>query len=406
MATYHFPTSPGVEFQEFLRKSEAIRDERLAQAIPPECFERKVGRGILGFAVSYALYAGAIVGVALAPHWLLYLPLWLVAGLGGWGLHCIAHDCGHNSFSPWRKFNHAVGHVALLPLAYPFHAWRHVHNLHHSHTNNLELDTDWRPLPAAVYDRMSRLDRIVYAGTRTWAYWGGTINYWRVSAFRPGFFPKKEMRRDVRRSIAFVVAVAAVYLPVLVHLTGVRGFLLYFLAPWVATHAWFSATTLMHHSASDVPYLTSEHWTPNAGRLLVTTDYVYPRWLLFLTHNISIHTPHHVAPIVPFYNLPKAEAALRRAYPGMVRVKPFRFRHLWRVLRHCHFYSTESGFYEDFGRAPVAPSLDPTAPEALGQGAAASPGTAGSTGSPGDGSPAPGATAEPSGSRAPVGVSA
>ena len=95
---------------------------------------------------------------------------------------------------------------------------------------------------------------------------GGTINYWVESGFRPGFYPKAGQRREVRRSIMFVAAVAVPYFAALVYFTGVPGLLLYFVAPWIATHAWFSATTLMHHSSSDVPYLTAEYWTRNASR--------------------------------------------------------------------------------------------------------------------------------------------
>ncbi|MFF4528917.1 fatty acid desaturase [Streptomyces sp. NPDC001407] len=364
MAAYNFPSDPGEPFKDFLRKSEQLQGERLASAIPRDYFEPRVARGLLGFAVSWALYIGALVGVAYAPHWLLYIPLWVVAGLGGWGLHCIAHDCGHGSFSRSRRFNFAVGHVSLLPLIYPFHAWRHVHNLHHSHTNNLELDTDWRPVPAALYDRMPFREKVIYHGTRTWAFWGGTINYWRESGFRPSFFPKREARRDVRRSIVFVLAVCVLYFTPLVYFTGVEGLFLYFVAPWLATHAWFSATTLMHHSSSDVPYLTNEHWTRNASRLLVTTDYVYPKWLLFLTHNISIHTAHHVAPVVPYYNLRKAQAALKEAYPGMVREERVRVGQLARIVRRLHFYDTESGFYTDFSRTKIAPVDAPPAVKA------------------------------------------
>lgn len=363
MPAYGFPTAPDDNFVDFLRKSEQIEGERLAAAIPREYFQPRVWRGLLGFAVSWVVYVGAIVSIAFTPNWGLWIPLWIVAGLGGWGLHCIAHDCGHGSFSRSRKLNFAIGHVALLPLIYPFHAWRHVHNMHHSHTNNLELDTDWRPIPAELYKRMPLWEKVIYHGTRTWAFWGGTINYWRVSGFRPSFFPKKEMRRDVRRSIVFVAVVGVLYFPPLVYFTGVRGLLLYFVGPWFATHAWFSLTTLMHHSSSDVPYLTEEHWTRNASRLLVTTDYVYPRWLLFLTHNISIHTPHHVAPVIPFYNLPKAQAALKDRYPGMVRERRLRWRHMWGILRRLHFYDTGSGFYADFHEQKVDPVTGrPTGP--------------------------------------------
>ena len=134
--------------------------------------------------------------------------------------------------------------------------------------------------------------------------------------------------------------------------------LLFFVGPWLATHAWFSATTLMHHSASDVPYLTSEHWTKNAGRLLLTTDHLYPRWLLFLTHNISVHTAHHVAPPIPFYNLLKAQAALKKTYPDMIRERELRLRYLSGILRRLHFYDPESGYYTDFSRVRIAPELD------------------------------------------------
>jgi acyl-lipid omega-6 desaturase (Delta-12 desaturase) len=358
MAINSFPTAPGRQFEDFLRKSDQIKDERLAAAIPREYFTPRVRRGLLGFAASWVLYIGAIVAMAYSPYWLLDVPLLFVAGLGGWGLHCIGHECGHGSFSRSRRLNSVIGHVSLLPLVYPFHAWRHVHNLHHQYTNNLELDTDWKPMPAEMYDRMPLLKKLVYRSSRTWAFWGGTINYWRVSGFRPSFFPKKEMRRDVRRSICVVAAVCAVYFPPLVYFTGIKGLLLYFVLPWIFTHAWFSTTTLMQHSASDVPYLTSEHWTKNAGRLLLTTDYRYPGWLLFLTHNISVHTAHHVAPPVPFYNLPKAQEALKAAYPGMIREREINVRYLWHIVRRLHLYDTESGFYADFERLPVVPGTE------------------------------------------------
>lgn len=341
------PLSPGPEFSEFLRKSKVLEGVRLAEVIPKSYFKPQVWRGLLGFFISYGLYIGAIIGVAYIPIWWLSIPLYVISGLGGWGLHCIAHDCGHNSFSQNRKLNIFIGHLSLLPLLYPFYSWKHVHNLHHLHTNNLELDTDWRPVPYYMYKRMPAIKRFVYIGTRTWMFWAGTINYWLASGFRPGFFPKKEMRRDVRRSIVFVVLASIIYFPMLIYFTGITGFIKFFLVPWIAIHIWFSITTFMHHTSPDIPFLTTEHWTQNASRLLVTTDYRYPKWLLFLTHNISIHTAHHVAPVVPFYNLQKAQAALKKAYPGMIREKPFRFYDLLLILRKAHFYDPVSGYYLD-----------------------------------------------------------
>jgi omega-6 fatty acid desaturase (delta-12 desaturase) len=116
-------------------------------------------------------------------------------------------------------------------------------------------------------------------------------------------------------------------------------------APWLAIHTWFSITTLMHHSSEDIPFLPAQYWTRNASKLLVTTDFMYPRWLLFLTHNISLHTAHHVSTAVPFYNLGKAQAALTQAYPDMVRVEKASVPKLWSILRNCRFYDPITGLY-------------------------------------------------------------
>ena len=348
-------TDPDPRFTEFIEKSNALDGAKLAAAIPKEYVQPSLARGILGLAASLSVYVGAIVAMAVLDRWYLVVPLAILAGLGGWGLHCIAHECGHGSFSRNRRLNFVIGHLTLVHLLYPFHAWRHVHNLHHAHTNSLELDTDWAPIPESVYHRMALRDRIIYISVRTWAVWGGTIHHWLQSGLRPSYFPKREMRRDARRSLVFVAVVGGAYLATLTYLTGWQGLLLYFVAPWFATHVWFSITTLMHHSAEDIPYLTSEHWTRNASKLLVTTDFVYPRWLLFLTHNISLHTAHHVSPAVPFYHLGKAQAALLQAYPEMMRVEKASARKLWNILRNCRFYDPVSGLYSTRPMRRVVP---------------------------------------------------
>jgi len=57
------------------------------------------------------------------------------------GFFC-AHDCGHRSFAKQRWVNDLVGHLFMLPLIYPFHSWRILHN---THTNKLDVDNAWQP---------------------------------------------------------------------------------------------------------------------------------------------------------------------------------------------------------------------------------------------------------------------
>ena len=50
-------------------------------------------------------------------------------------------------------------------------------------------------------------------------------------------------------------------------------------------------------------------------------------------------------PPCPYYNLRKAQAALRREYPEMVRVEKVSARKLWNIVRKCRFYDPISGMY-------------------------------------------------------------
>ena len=254
--------------------------------------------------------------MAVLDRWYLVAPLVLIAGLGGWGLHCIGHDCGHGSFSRNRRLNFVIGHLSLLPLLYPFHAWRHVHNLHHAHTNSLELDTDWRPISEAVYRRMPLRDRIVYVSMRTWAVWAGSINYWVQSAFRPSYFPKKEMRRDVRRSIWFVVVVGGAYLTI--------AHLLHRLARTAALlrSALVCDPRLVQYHHTDAPQLRGH---PVSARTVldpqcqqVTGDHG-----LRIPAVAVVPHPQHLAahrtprfPAVPFYNLAQGSSRAEAGLPG------------------------------------------------------------------------------------------
>lgn len=352
------PSRPDANFVRVVNLLEKVENEKITTTIPKELYEPRLGRSMFGFLASYALYGLAVGAVAVAPHWLLWIPLWIAAGLGGWGLHCIAHDCGHGSFARSKRINNIVGHLSLLPMVYPFHAWRHVHNMHHGSTNNIETDTDWRPIDIGTYRRMPFLDRVNYFTNRTILFWFGTGAYMAKSAFSPKFFPQASARAEVRRSMLFTLAVCGAYIGALIWFTGFVGVLKYFVAPWLAMHVWFSITTLMHHTAEDLPFLTRAHWKRKGSRLM-TIDYLYPKWLLFFTHHISIHTAHHVAPGIPSYNLVEATGKIKEAFPGYIQERKFTWGQVWRIVTRCHFYDPETGYYHSVFSAPRETAAPP-----------------------------------------------
>ena len=309
----HHPRDPDRRFVEFVEKSAAIEGEKLLAAIPREYMKPSVAtRSSPAWPSARSLYCRSHRRHGVLDQWYLVVPLVRLPDSAAGDCTASAHDCGHGSFSRNRRLNFLVGHVALLPLLYPFHAWRHVHNWHHAHTNSLELDNDWRPISEEVYRRMPLRHRILYVSMRTWAVWAGSINYWVQSVYDHRISRRRRRAAKCGGRLVWVATAGGAYLAALTYLVGWQGLLLCFVAPWFAIHAWFSITTLMHHSSEDIPFLPAQYWSRNASKLLVTTDFVYPRWLLFLTHNISLHTAHHVSTAVPFYHLRKAQAALKR----------------------------------------------------------------------------------------------
>lgn len=344
MAVIQTPVNPSTEFNQFLDDIEIVRNEKLNQAIPKELFKINVFRGMVGYTASLTLYLTIIWGLANATHWAYYVPLWLTGGLAAWGMFVIGHDCGHNSFSKSSRFNTVFGHIALMPILFPFYGWKHLHNQHHASANNIELDVDWKPITRAQYQKLPLWQRTLYISTRTWFWWVGTIRY-QVHAFKPSMFITKKARTEVAISSIIVFVIGIAMLSVLTYYTGFSGLFVYFIGPWLCMHFWFSTVTFMQHSSEDIPYLTSKYWNPNASRLLLVTDFNYPTVIQFFMHNITVHAAHHVAPILPYYNLPKAREALSTKYPGMLRQRPFTIKALWSILRKCHFYDSDKGFY-------------------------------------------------------------
>lgn len=334
--------------QAFTSRTEGISTADLLRAIPADCFEPRLGRSLLAVATSVAIAGLAYAALVLNPFWWLLPPLWLVAGTTCWGFYVIGHECGHGSFSRHRRLNYLVGHLMLTPLLYPFHSWRLLHNHHHANTNIIENDTDWRPLPAAVFRLLPWRPRNIYRLHRTVFWWAGSLNQLVTRAFNVSRFPPGQSRSQVRFSILMVVLFAATFFPALVHLTGFWGLVKYWLIPWLIVYGWFSTITLTHHTHPDIPYLNKARWSPVMARMSMTIYCRYPRWAEFLGHDITVHIPHHVAPAIPFYNLRRAHAALRDRWPSLVTEIPFSWRYLFSLLSTCHLNDVKTGFYLPF----------------------------------------------------------
>jgi omega-6 fatty acid desaturase (delta-12 desaturase) len=125
------------------------------RAIPKHCFERSaatglyyVARDVVSLAVTFYLFNRFLTpeNVPSAP---LRAVLWFfytfVQGLFGTGLWVLAHECGHQSFSPSKVLNDTVGFLCHTSLLVPYFSWKISHGKHHKATGHMERDMVFVP---------------------------------------------------------------------------------------------------------------------------------------------------------------------------------------------------------------------------------------------------------------------
>lgn len=138
---------------EFQIPDYTIKDIR--EAIPKHCFERSAATGLMYVARDVALLAGTFIlfnkfcTPENVPSYPVRTAFWagytFLQGLFGTGLWVLAHECGHQSFSPSKTVNDTVGWFCHSALLVPYFSWKISHGKHHKATGNMERDMVFVP---------------------------------------------------------------------------------------------------------------------------------------------------------------------------------------------------------------------------------------------------------------------
>ena len=125
----------------------------ILEAIPAECYKRSAFKGFcfvardLTLIVLIGCAAHHIIPILSTPFlrflgWMVY---GFVQGLVGTGVWVLAHECGHQAFSPWRKLNDSVGWALHSFLLVPYFSWQITHGKHHKSTGHMTKDMVFVP---------------------------------------------------------------------------------------------------------------------------------------------------------------------------------------------------------------------------------------------------------------------
>lgn len=135
--------------------------KQIRDAIPVHCFERSGLRGLAYVARDMACIAATFylfhnyVTVESVPFTPVRFGLWagytFVQGLFGTGLWVLAHECGHQSFSPSKTLNDTVGWILHSSLLVPYFSWKISHGKHHKATGHMERDMVFVPKTRVQY---------------------------------------------------------------------------------------------------------------------------------------------------------------------------------------------------------------------------------------------------------------
>ncbi len=240
---------------------------------------------------------------------LLSIPLFIINAFFLVRIFIIQHDCGHQSFFKSKRLNNIVGIICSVFSVIPYKYWKKVHNFHHGHNGQLELDTrsigDIPTMTLNEYINASWVRKLKYRIFRIpiITFVASPIYYFLVPCRYPttdfdkwGKYMKMVLKDNFWIALSYIVVGTLVGWPMflliqltLVTLFGIVAF-------------WFFYVQHQHE-------FSYKHWKDNWDYLLSairgSSYYKLPRMFHWLTGNIGYHHIHHLSSIIPNYNLPK-----------------------------------------------------------------------------------------------------
>jgi acyl-lipid omega-6 desaturase (Delta-12 desaturase) len=312
------------------------------KSLPPECFQKNRRKAWSAVAISVVAVMVGYVAIAFSPWYLLPFA-WFYTGTALTGFFVIGHDCGHRSFAKRRWVNDWVGHIMMLPLIYPFHSWRLLHDHHHLHTNKQGVDNAWHPWYVEDYNAENSVVKAFYQALRGKLWWMASIAHWIGIHFDLNNYASRD-RKKAAFSNALVIGFAALLFPTLIATLGVWGLVKFWLLPWLGYHFWMSTFTLVHHTAPDIQFRPGETWDAFESQLAGTVHCDYPAWVERLCHDINVHVPHHISVAIPSYNLRLAHQSIKQTWGSKVIERKFNWQLMKTIVEHCHLYHPEKAY--------------------------------------------------------------
>lgn len=293
----------------------------IKRVIPAHCFKPSLYRSVYyvlrDIVFISTLYYGAYLTYDTPWH-PIYLPFfWFFTGFLMWAVFVLGHDCGHGSFSRYKKVNSFFGHLLHSAILVPFHSWRISHRKHHKNTGNYEKDEIFYPIPESEYEGIPQMARTIYKELYFLGPWAYPVylvkGYGNAMKNGSHFSPHSELfTKEERPMIVTSLTCWSIMFAFLCSCAvrfGVAPVMIYYGVPYLIYCFWLLVVTFLHHTEPGTRWYNTKNWNYVKGNL-ESIDRVYG-WLEHFHHDIGTHVVHHLFPAIPHYHLLEANQAVK-----------------------------------------------------------------------------------------------
>jgi omega-6 fatty acid desaturase (delta-12 desaturase) len=230
----------------------------------------------------------------------------------------IFHDCGHGSFTRSRRLNTALGTVIGVIVFTPFAHWTRLHSKHHATTGDLDRrgDGDVWTMTTDEFRSAPRGRRRYYRLYHNPVFLlsvGPLIKFAFVQ--RRVTEPRSTPRRP--KVSVYVTNAGIVVFAVLMALwMGPARYIAVQLMVLVGAGVPAVYLFYVQHCFHGTYWRRHSDWDYADASLASSSRLSLPTSLQWVTGNIGYHHVHHLAPRIPNYRLPEAQAACPEVKPG------------------------------------------------------------------------------------------
>ncbi|PRP82866.1 hypothetical protein PROFUN_04729 [Planoprotostelium fungivorum] len=347
--------------------------KEIYDAIPKHCFERDTLRSYRYVARDLVMVAALVFAAShihLLPHIALRIVAWtlytIAQGMVCTGIWVLAHECGHQAFSPSKMVNDCTGWVLHSALLVPYFSWKYTHSKHHKSTGHIDRDMVFKPRSKGeiiknknhtdIYELMEetplytvgKIMRQQLAGWPAYIIANVTGQTYKdhdpltVNHFHPDsplFDP--EQRTDIILS-DIGVAITASIIAYAVHVFGVLPVMLYYGIPYLWVNHWLVLITYLQHTDPALPHYRGGEWNFQRGAA-ATIDREFGFIGRHLMHGIiETHVLHHLVSRIPFYHADEATEAIKKVLGAHYQKDETPIlTALWRNSRSCQWVEDE-----------------------------------------------------------------